>query len=178
MNRSIKFKNNIYLDTSSITHNKILLSDIINNLSPSYMIIGKTEEPLRWSTNDQWNRMSFNKILEQYGNNFALSNSSIKIKSGVKKVRVVAQVIFDISGADANNQYIIMRISQNDVGKAKSISPLLRWGTLHTETILNVKENDEIRCDVIKNAGNIGFYDYTGNFQAGAGCFLLVEKIE
>lgn len=30
MSKSIKFKNNIYLDSSGITHNKIVLSEILN----------------------------------------------------------------------------------------------------------------------------------------------------
>lgn len=32
MSKSIKFKNNTYLDSSSITHNKILLSEILGNI--------------------------------------------------------------------------------------------------------------------------------------------------
>ena len=45
--------------------------------------------------------------------------------------------------------------------------------------ILKVSSGDLIKCDVLKSMSNeIGFYDYTGNFGAGVGCYLMVEVIE
>ena len=43
MSKSIKFKNNIYLDSSSVAHNKKPLNEV---LIPNYMMIGKSVEPL------------------------------------------------------------------------------------------------------------------------------------
>lgn len=176
MSRSIKFRNNTYLDSTGIVHNQKLLSDI---LSVNYMRIGKSAEPQTWTSVDSWTVINFNKTLSSSGNRLTYYDKGIKIGSGVSKVRVTAQVLFDVSGANISSHYIIMRIRKNNDGKAKAIFPLLRWGTISTSTIIDVTENDVIRADLIKNlSGSVGLYDYTQNFGGGEGCFLLVEVIE
>lgn len=176
MSKAIKFRNNTYLDSSSIVHNKKTLDTI---LTPNYMIIGKNVEPLKWTTKGSWNAMDFLKKLDSNGSKLSHSGNGIKIGTGVSKIRVVAQVLYDGSGIDASNNYIFMRISNNGVGKSKTINGFHRWGTLHTEAILRVSSGDLIKCDVLKSMSNeIGFYDYTGNFGEGVGCYLMVEVIE
>ena len=176
MNKSIKFKNNIYLDTSSIVHSTRILNEL---LTPNYMMIGKTVEPLRWSTQDTWQPMDFKTKITSFGNKLIHDGNGIRIGSGVSKVRVVAQILYDVSGLDASTNYLFMRISNNNIGKSKSITGMHRWGTLHTEAIFNVSEDDIIKCDVLKSTNKeISFYDYTQNFGAGSGCYLIVEVIE
>lgn len=176
MAKSVRLKNNLYLDSSSIVHNKKILNTI---LTPNYMIIGKSVEPLRWAVKGAWNAMDFTKKLDSNGSKLSHSENAIKIGTGVSKIRVVAQVLYDASGIDASSNYIFMRISQNKVGKSKTINGFHRWGTLHTETILKVSPGDLIRCDVLKSMSNeIGFYDYTESFNSGVGCYLMVEVIE
>ena len=176
MSKAIKFKNNTYLDSSSVVHNKVALNTI---LTPNYMIIGKSVEPLRWADKGTWATMDFKTGLDSNGTKLTHSGNAIKIGTGVSKIRVVAQVLYDGSNVDASSNYIFMRISQNNVGKSKTINGFHRWGTLHTEAILKVSSGDLIKCDVLKSMSNeIGFYDYTGNFGAGVGCYLMVEVIE
>ena len=176
MSKSIKFKNNIYLDSSSVAHNKKPLNEV---LTPNYMMIGKSVEPLKWSTQDTWQPMDFKTKITSSGNKLIHEGNEIKIGEGVSKVRVTAQILYDVSGLDQASNYLFMRISNNNVGKSKSITGMLRWGTLHTEAVFNVSKNDIIKCDVLKsNNKEIGFYDYTQNFDSGNGCYLIVEVIE
>ena len=176
MSKSIKFKNNIYLDSSSVAHNTKPLNEI---LTANYMMIGKSSEPLRWSAQDTWQPMNFTTKITSSGDKLILQGNGIKIGDGVSKVRVTAQILYDVSGLDASTNYLFLRISNNNVGKTKAITGMLRWGTLHTEAIFNVSKNDIIKCDVLKsNNKEIGFYDYTQNFGSGNGCYLIVEVIE
>ena len=176
MSKAIRFKNNTYLDSSSIAHNQKPLNEI---LTPNYMVIGKVNEPIKWSTNMSWVPMDFKKLVTSSGNKLVHSGTGIKIGNGVSKVRVVAQILYDVANIDSSANYLFMRISKNNEGKSKTITGLHRWGTLHTEAIFNVVQNDIIRCDVYKNTDReIGFYDYTGNFGVGEGCYLIVEVIE
>ena len=148
-------------------------------LIPNYMMIGKSVEPLKWSTQDTWQPMDFKTKITSSGNKLIHEGNGIKIGEGVSKVRVTAQILYDVSGLDQASNYLFMRISNNNVGKSKSITGMLRWGTLHTEAIFNVSKNDIIKCDVLKsNNREIGFYDYTQNFGSGNGCYLIVEVIE
>lgn len=176
MSKAIKFRNNTYLDSSSIAHNKKPLNEILN---PNYMMKGKITEPIKWSTSQSWVPMDFKKVVESSGNKLIDYGTGIKIGAGVSKVRAVAQVLYDVANIDASANYLFMRISQNDIGKSKTITGMLRWGMLHTEAVFGVKEGDVIKCDVLKNTDReIGFYDYTGNFGSGNGCYLIVEVIE
>ena len=171
MSKAIKFKNNTYLDSSSVVHNKVALNTI---LTPNYMIIGKSVEPLRWADKGTWATMDYKTRLDSTGTKLTHSGNALIIGSVV-----VAQVLYDGSNVDASSNYIFMRISQNNVGKSKTINGFHRWGTLHTEAILKVSSGDLIKCDVLKSMSNeIGFYDYTGNFGAGVGWYLMVEVIE
>ena len=142
------YKNNTYLDSSSVVHNKVALNTI---LTPNYMIIGKSVEPLRWEDKGTWATMDFKTRLDSNGTKLTHSGNAIKIGTGVSKIRVVAQVLYDGSNVDASSNYIFMRISQNNVGKSKTINGFHRWGTLHTEAILKVSSGDLIKCDVLKS---------------------------
>lgn len=176
MSKAIKFRNNMYLDSTSVVHNMKPLNEI---LTPNYMMIGKSIEPLKWSAQNTWQPMDFKTKVTSSGNKLIHEGNGIKIGDGVSKVRVVAQILYDVSGLDASSNYLFMRISNNNVGKSKSITAMHRWGDLHTEAIFSVSKNDIIKCDVLKsNNKEIGFYDYTQNFGSGNGCYLIVEVIE
>ena len=101
-----------------------------------------------------------------------MNNSSAKVW--------INNIIFnDGTRYSFNPDDIVIFVGANNVGKSKSITGMLRWGTLHTEAIFNVSKNDIIKCDVLKsNNREIGFYDYTQNFGSGNGCYLIVEVIE
>ena len=92
MSKAIKFKNNTYLDSSSVVHTKVALNTI---LTSNYMIIGKSVEPLRWADKGTWATMDFKTRLDSNGTKLTHSGNAIKIGTGVSKIRVVAQVLYD-----------------------------------------------------------------------------------
>ena len=109
MSKAIKFRNNTFLDSSSIVHNKKTLNEV---LTPNYMMIGKSSEPLRWSAQDTWQPMDFKTKITSSGNKLIHEGNGIKIGEGVSKVRVTAQILYDVSGLDQASNYLLIRINK------------------------------------------------------------------
>ncbi len=94
MSKSIKFSNDIYLDSSGITHNKEKLSDILNNLIPTgtQVAYGGSTAPTGWLICDgsTISRTFYAKLFAVIGTSYGAGDGSTTFNLPNKKGRVSA----------------------------------------------------------------------------------------
>lgn len=153
MSKSIKFKNNIYLDNSSIYKNAMTISvnDVTVTLNSwqNHKITGYTK-------------------MQSIGNKIIFSNG-IEIGRNLSKVRVSASV--KIYNYTENNTDFNLYVSLNDVAfyYTYETSEPSKWlNSVIQNVILNVSEGDTIAIGII--AGIPGDYRIFGGY-------LTVEEL-
>lgn len=189
MSKAVKLKNNLYLDTRGAVHNGTILKTYLDNINTNitnlskkgnYIVLGKPagSEPIAWSGKGSWNKMPYERLIKSNGTVLkSYSSGTLKIAAGVKHIRAKGHVTFDwnVSGTD----FLFLRLVKNNEVITKTISTLHRWGFITIEADFNVKENDIIEFQVLKDAaGTCSFYDYTENYGAGCGNYCILEVLE
>lgn len=86
--RSIKLKNDNYLDSTSIVHNKEKLSDVLTTNAMTINLSKNTEVTV--SGKYSYVAVPFDNTENSYGDKLVFKNNKIYIGAGVKKVRVSA----------------------------------------------------------------------------------------
>ena len=91
MAKSIKLKNNMYWDSTSIKHNKKNLSDILDK---NIMKIIYSGDYYNLTTNNTYELVNLNNTNFSIGNKltFDSTNKAIKIGEGVSKVKIHAEL--------------------------------------------------------------------------------------
>lgn len=104
MSKSIKYKNNTYLDSSSITHNKEILSKHLNNINSSCFCIlnnGNLKEE----------RQATFETTEITGDAFTIENNNIKIQNA-KRIRISANISLQFQ--QSGQSFIMIKIVKNN----------------------------------------------------------------
>lgn len=157
MSKSIKLKNNIYLDNRSIKNNYI---QVANNQNETI--------------SNEWQQLSLNSWSDGYGNALTLSNNRVYIGSGIKKVRVSGSIFCEGVG---NIGYIWCIVRKN--GIYEMAKPILSSTTYFNSLNIpphtfEVYEGDYI--DILLN--NPSFSTTSFSVRHGAdNTWLLVEVI-
>lgn len=99
MSKSVKLKNNLYLDTRGIVHNKEILSDYLDNLSnkiinPSIGINGNSDYtiPAPGGAYTNYQQYAFNRTYFSNGDTFSRNGSTI-----VANKKCLALVMFSLN---------------------------------------------------------------------------------
>lgn len=167
MAKSIKLKNNMYWDSTSITHNKKNLSDILNK--NIMQLIVSNEYNL--TTNNTYENVKFDTKQFSIGNKliFDSTNNAIKIGEGVSKVKIHVE----LSMVKASDGLIYLRL-ETSTGKVagcniKALS-LSREKAL-CDVYMSVSKNELIQVKT---------YGSTSDIVTGGDGFtsLVVEVIE
>ncbi len=147
MSKSIKFSNDIYLDSSSVVHNKKKLSDILNNLIPvgTQVAYGGSTPPTSWLICDGSvvSRTTYAKLFAVIGTSYGAGDGSTTFNLPNKKGRVSA-------GYDSSTS------AYNSIGK-------------------HVGSNDHFHLlpiGSLENQDNVAIVGYSGNYEdttVGAG---------
>lgn len=136
--KSIKLNNDIYIDSTSIVHNRKKLSDILNY---KYILATTT------TSTSNVSKVVFNSIVQQNGG-FLLSNGSIVIPSGITRIRVCASVFIDVS--NSSNRYFWGRIKKNSSLMSGNLTPTNGDTYLScsiSPTVIDVEEGDLITLE-------------------------------
>ena len=105
------------------------------------------------------------------------TKGDLTISGGIKTIYISTCITYDTTISGDN--YLFARITKNGVPITKTITKMLRWGQLKLDAVTSVTAGDVIRVDVLKDAaGTCGFYDYTDNFGAGRGNYILLEVLK
>lgn len=159
MSKSIKLKDNTYLDINSIHRNILMLK--FNNV--------------QYITDTNIKKLTFDTILFEKGNRLSISNGGIKIGANISKVRVDLKLWIQNEAG-----YGAFYILKNNSEEAYNLIPTKVpngdiWNSASQYTYLDVKENDIIYAAVrfsIANNGNSCWGSYKN------ACRLSVEQIE
>lgn len=166
MAKSIKFKNDTYLDSTSIRHNKELLSDILN----------KTNEIITVSLSSQLNNLTADGdiVFDKYvsiGNKLTLNNGKVKIGANVKKVKVSGACFIDTANSTG---YLWLFINRNDSIVASNLTAgatIYKSCSIATR-VIEVSEGDLISLE-IDNTGGTPY-----SIRSGHNTYLTVEVVE
>lgn len=135
MSKSIKFKNNNYLDSSSIVHKRELLSDIINKL------LFKKNGTVTPDDSEKF-KITRNKVRQI--RNIVFIDLTIKLLTDIPKV---TQYHFEISGVDACPIPTFLISSYSDYDE---------WGA--TEILYTYCENNDLWIANKKSSSVAGGY--------------------
>lgn len=160
-NKSIKLKDNHYIDSTGVVHNRGLLSTLLNNMLTNInkcldknIIEAYIDNTI--TTNGEWYNLNFNNSVRT-GTKLRLSNGKVYIGAGVSKVRVSA-CFFTEEVNSSNISYLWFFIKKNNSSEeATSImsgTPVHFQTVVISDVIVNVTEGDYI--NVLVNNPNYG----------------------
>lgn len=150
---SFKYKDDNYLDSTGIVHNKELLSSIIEKNRKQIITVGVESA---YSSPASNTIVSFNKVISIKGDLLTLTNSKIKIGSNINYIKVSASI--GIANTSVN-QVPILRLCKNDevlnvFGLTTPTNSSNAWLTV-TPFLIPVTEGDLIDLKIHGNSGNI-----------------------
>lgn len=154
MTKTIKFKNNIYLDSTGICR------DIITLLMSSGKS-GNTSNNIK---------VPFDRYIS-VGKKLSLVDNQVRIGKNIKKVMVSGACFIDTPN---NNNYLWLSIKQNDNWVASNLTAggMIYKSCSIASRILDVKEGDLIGL-YIDNTGGTPY-----NIRDGHNTYLTVEVVE
>ena len=169
--KSIKLKNSMYWDSTSITHNKEKLSDKLNNLikntKKNIMMINL--DNVQTVTTDVDTKVLFNKINFQLGDKLTFESNGIKIGAGVSKVRIDLTLWLEGRSADTYGAFYIVNSRLGALTyNLKAYDGKIVWDTANAYTYANVQEGDIILANVR--------FSVAGNTNAVAGKYGRVHN--
>lgn len=185
-----KFSN--YLLTSSIVNNLTststtaplsaaqgkTLNDKVTKKG-SFILLGKEAEPISWTATATWSKMPFTVELGKEGSTIVSSTTGgdLTISSGISSIYISTCITYDMTLSGDN--YLFVRITKNGTPITKTITKILRWGQMKLDAVTSVTTGDVIRVEVYKDvAGTLSIFDYTQNFGAGRGNYVLLEVLK
>jgi hypothetical protein len=145
----------------------------------SFILLGKEAEPISWTATETWSKMPFTVELEKEGSTIVSSttNGDLTISSGISSIYISTCITYDITISE--DTYLFVRITKNGTPITKTITKILRWGQMKLDAVTSVTTGDIIRVEVYKDvAGTLSFFDYTRNFGAGRGNYVLLEVLK
>ena len=145
----------------------------------SFILLGKQAEPISWTDTGTWSKMPFTVELGKEGSTIVSSTTGgdLKISSGISSIYISTCITYDITLSGDN--YLFVRITKNGTPITKTITKILRWGQMKLDAVTSVTTGDIIRVEVYKDvAGTLSFFDYTQNFGAGRGNYVLLEVLK
>ena len=105
------------------------------------------------------------------------TGGDLTISSGISSIYISTCITYDITLSGDN--YLFIRITKNGTPITKTITKILRWGQMKLDAVTSVTTGDIIRVEVYKDvAGTLSFFDYTQNFGAGRGNYVLLEVLK
>ena len=145
----------------------------------SFILLGKQAEPIAWTDTGAWCKMPFVVELGKEGSTILSSTTGgdLTISSGISSIYISTCITYDITLSGDN--YLFIRITKNGTPITKTITKILRWGQMKLDAVTSVTTGDIIRVEVYKDvAGTLSFFDYTQNFGAGRGNYVLLEVLK
>lgn len=145
----------------------------------SFILLGKQAEPIAWTDTGAWCKMPFTVELGKEGATIVSSTTGgdLTISSGISSIYISTCITYDMTLSGDN--YLFVRITKNGTPITKTITKILRWGQMKLDAVTSVTTGDVIRVEVYKDvAGTLSFFDYTQNFGAGRGNYVLLEVLK
>ena len=172
MAKSIKLKNNMYWDSTSITHNKKNLSDKLNSLEKHIITAIRTSDWGQSTANSAI--IPFNKI-NTIGTklSYNTSDNSVVIENDVSKILVSGNAVISSTNSNVGDVIELDIIKNNSISNAIAIGVRSnQWLSLSAGNVpIDVQEGDKIQLQVWNNTTK-GMAIYRNS------CFLTVEVIE
>lgn len=172
MAKSIKLKNNMYWDSTSITHNKKNLSDKLNNLEKHIITAIRTTD---WGQNTSNTAIvPFNKTnIIGTKLSYDTSTNSVVIGNGVSKILVSVNAVISATNSNTGDVIELDILKNNSLSNAVAIGVRAnKWLSLGAGNVpIDVQEGDKIQLQVWNNTTK-GIAIYNNS------CYLTVEVIE
>ena len=155
MAKSIKLKDNNYIDSSGVVHNRKQLNGILNVIGESATIIRSIQQTFTNTTSTKILFDAAGKTGTSQSLLFSLQNNGIKIGAGISKVRVDLSVW----SQSANDCYSSIHILKNSTQYTYEMAPPTnnanhRWRNQYSYAIIDVQENDIIYGYIRFSAAN------------------------
>lgn len=171
--RSIKLKNDNYLDSTSVVHNKNKLNEVLNKLLENNSMTIGLNTNTNFTINAAWNYQTIplDKIRTQIGTRLTFVNNGIKIGAGVKRVRVSGNgMMCGIIG----QQILLLTHNNTTISTGYAHPPGTgNWSVISLSPItIDVKEGDMIYLKY--GAGTTGTLKIAGGMYS----YLTVDGVE
>lgn len=174
MAKSFKFKNNNYVDSTGIVHNKTLLSTLLDkllNVVPTKYLLATISDSSHVSNVD-WTKML---LIKSEGNvkntELTVENNVIKVGKNISRLKISASVFCE---GIVNGAYIWGAICVNDSRACMTItSGTYYQSAIFPPKIINVQENDLISLQ-LNTSSSSNVSERLGVINT----WLLVEIIE
>lgn len=165
MAKSIKLKNDTYIDSSSVSHNRQKLSDVLNNFKGQLVMALTAYMSSSTTINNQ--NIPFNNLNKIYcpsGFNATLLNGVVTLT--LPQGNYIAKI--NASCWTNNNlwDYMLLSILKGSltIARAMAPKPAGAWGFVNCEGISNISNNDKLSVYLNTrgnnfNDGNIGSTD-------------------
>lgn len=165
MSKSIKLKNDTYIDSSCISHNRQELSDILNNLKGQLVMAITAYISSGTTINNQ--NIPFNNLNKIYcpsGFNATLLKGVVTLT--LPQGNYIAKINASCWTNNNSWDYMLLNICKGSstIARAMAPKPYGVWGFVNCEGILEVSNNDELSAylNTLGNNfsdGNVGSAD-------------------
>lgn len=165
MAQSIKLKNENYIDSTGVVHNKQLLSELLGKLDKS-LICAKITGSNQTYNGSQNNIIKFNTVENKVGSNITMSSDGqFKIN---KNMNIKVSSYLNMA-AYVNNQVPIVRIFKNEVEITQlGLTCRTTWGNdslTISDYVISVQKNDIVTIRINGNTASV-------NLRTGSYCTL------
>jgi len=137
MSKSIKLKDNTYIDTNGIAHNKIILNTILDKLIPTILYSNDSGANVNITLTDNSSNYSYIEILYNDNDGFC---GSCKIKNPNGKIAILLTSYIN-SALSSNFSYVkvcYIKISGNTISKIREQQAYIPDGSISTTTYFNI----------------------------------------
>ena len=176
MAKSIKLKNNVYIDSAGVSHNRETLKSLLNKLVvPAYIKVRQTTSQSLSTVGSLV--VDFQVVDYNVGDCFSLSNGKVKVISdNVHHVRIHTELWVERGGTS----YAWCHIAKNGSDLTSYMVPHNNggepWQSVSMEVIVAVSKNDTIQPHVYFNQANASNSVKGGTYSNSV--FMTVEKID